>query len=63
MFPTNLLPNLIDQLGIVVHVEFLPEAAALPATVRKPDKDLTNDKERYPTPVGCYATAMSLNRS
>ena len=28
---TNLLPNLIEQLGLVVHVAFLPEAIALPA--------------------------------
>ena len=59
----NLLPNLIEQLGLVVHVAFLPEAVALPVTTLKLDKDLANDKERYPTPVGCYATAMSPNSS
>ena len=47
----NLLPNLIEQLGLVIHVEFLPEAVAILVTTFRLDKDLADDKERYATQV------------
>ena len=47
----NLLPDLIWQFGLVIHVAFLPEAVAILATTFRLDKDLADDKERYTTSI------------
>ena len=54
VFEPNLLPDPIKQLGLVIHVVFAFEGVAFRANNFKPDKDLTEDKERC-------ATAMSRN--
>lgn len=45
------LPNLIKQLGLVIHVEFALEDVAFPAVNFKIDKGLADDKERYTTSI------------
>lgn len=52
VFEANLLPNLFEQLGLVIHVVFLPDDVAFPATNFRLGKDLADDKECYTTSFG-----------
>ena len=52
VFEANLLPKLIKQLGLVIHVVFFPDDVAFPATNFRLNNDLADDKECYTTSFG-----------
>lgn len=63
VFEANLLPDLIEQLGLVIHVAFALEYVAFPVVIFNLYKGLAGDKACYTTSIGCYWTLMSHDNS
>lgn len=54
---------MIEQIVLVAHITLPPLGCRIFRDIHQAREGLKNDKERYPTPIGCYATAMSPNNS